>query len=294
MVLRMCLRVRGWRCESALTGYDAVMMEPLSEPKKAAPDATTGMSPSGRQGEPRVRSAARVVEILQLVARADAQGISATAIAERLGMPRQVVYHLAHTLIGMDMLRKARRGRYLLGIDAAIVAEGFHRQMRTTGLLESYAEKAAQATGETAHVVGWSGNQIVVLATAPGSASGRPSSIGSITAEMAQAHAGGRLLLAMARERDAESDAQVHDRGGGPRASDAAKTRTVPDEEFCRIRERRLSVEREECGSGLSSIAVPLGSPPSTMAIGVIGPAERVERHFEDYTERLRAISSGL
>ena len=89
------------------------------------------MKATEEKAKPRVQSAARVVEILQLVARADSGGISATSISERLKMPRQVVYHLAHTLVGMNMLRKVGRGSYLLGLGAAIVADGFRRQIGT-------------------------------------------------------------------------------------------------------------------------------------------------------------------
>src|SRR4051794_35034797 len=160
--------------------------------------------------KPRVQSAARVVEILQLVARADASGVSAKAISERLSLPRQVVYHLAHTLVSMNVLRKIGRGSYILGLGAAVIAEGFRRQIGTSDFVAAFAQRAAEATGETAYLVGWVEGEIVVLGTARGRGAIRAAKVPEETAGDAHARASGKLMLAMASEEEAERYLKQH------------------------------------------------------------------------------------
>ncbi len=242
------------------------------------------------KAKPRVQSAARVVEILQLVARADSGGISATTISERLKMPRQVVYHLAHTLVSMNMLRKVGRGSYLLGLGAAIVADGFRRQIGTSDFVAAYAEKAAKVTGETAYVVGWIEDDIVVLGTARGNGIIQAAEVPRGTAGDAHARASGKLLLAMASDDDVERYLKGH--SFKKRTPNTITSRNRFAEELDRIREDWVAVEREEYEIGLSCLAVPIGSVPSMMALGISAPRERLEQNFDAYLAKLRELGN--
>lgn len=244
------------------------------------------------QPKARVQSAARVVEILQLVARADSRGVSATVISERLKLPRQVVYHLAHTLISTNMLRKVGRGSYLLGLGAAVVADGFRRQIGTSDFVTTYAEKAAQATGETAYVVGWIEDEIVVLGTARGSGVIQAAEVPRGTAGDAHARASGKLMLAMAPDADVERYLKTHSLRR--RTPNTITTRKALAQELERIREQWLSVEREEYEVGLSCLAVPLGSVPSMMVLGISAPRERLEQNYKRYVTTLKALAAEI
>lgn len=247
---------------------------------------------AGDAPKPRVQSAARVVEILQLVSRADSGGISATVISDRLKMPRQVVYHLAHTLVSMNMLRKVGRGSYLLGLGAAIVADGFRRQIGTSDFVNSYAEQAAKATGETAYVVGWIEDEIVVLGTARGGGIIQAAEVPRGTAGDAHARASGKLLLAMADDDDVER--YLKDHSFKKRTPNTITSRNAFAQELDRIRKDWVAVEREEYEIGLSCLAVPLGTAPSMMALGISAPRERLEANFDAYLEKLKDLGQQL
>ena len=244
------------------------------------------------QTKPRVQSAARVVEILQLVARADSRGISATAISERLKMPRQVVYHLAHTLVSMNVLRKVGRGSYLLGLGTAVIADGFRRQIGTGDFVASYAEKAAKATGETAYVVGWIEDEIVVLSTARGSGIIQAAEVPRGTAGDAHARASGKLILAMSSEEDVDRYLKRHSLR--KRTPNTITSRKALTKELEQIREQGFATECEEYEVGLSCLAVPVGAMPSLMVVGISAPRERLERNLDSYLETLRQLASDI
>ncbi|MEM8976935.1 MAG: IclR family transcriptional regulator [Pseudomonadota bacterium] len=240
--------------------------------------------------KPRVQSAARVVDILQVVARAGGSGISASAISEKIGVPRQVVYHLAHTLTEVNMLRKVGRGSYLLGIGVGALAQGFRRQMGSSDLVSRYAERAAAATGETAYVVGWVDDEIVVLGTARGGGTIQVAEIPKGTTGDAHARASGKLLLAMASQEELSRYLEHH--AFTKRTSNTITSRAALDKELKRIREEWFATDNEEYELGLTCLAVPLGEVPSTLAVGISAPTSRLLEHFDTRLKQLRKIAS--
>lgn len=240
--------------------------------------------------KPRVQSAARAFQLLQLVARADANGVSATEISETLGMPRQVVYHLAHTLVDMNMLRKVGRGSYLLGIGVSVIADGFRRQIGTGDIVATYAERAAEATGETAYVVGWVEDEIVVLGTARGKGIIQAAEVPRGTAGDAHARASGKLLLAMASDDEVKRYLANHVlRKRTPNTITGKRALAI---ELAAIRETWFGTEQEEYEAGLSCLAVPIGPVPSRMVLGISAPAERMARNLPSYLDILRQVAA--
>lgn len=73
----------------------------------------------------RVQSAARTMDVLIAVAGADSAGISSVAISDQIGLPRQVVYHLVHTLVEMGGLRKVGRECTFLGLRSPRLRRAF-------------------------------------------------------------------------------------------------------------------------------------------------------------------------
>ena len=250
----------------------------------------TNPKEDSKTDKPRVQSAARVVEILQLVAQSDSEGISARDISARLKLPRQVVYHLAHTLVATDMLRKAGGNNYVLGLGVAALAQSFRRQMAAPASLGTYAERASAMTGETAYVVGWADDDIVVLVSARGSAAIQAAEVPRGTAGDAHARASGKLLLAMAPDHEVERYLVGH--AFTARTPNTIVTRAAFDAELARIRSDWVSTEIQEYALGLSCMAVPIGKVPSQMVLGISAPSDRFASHKDEYGEMLKAIAS--
>jgi DNA-binding IclR family transcriptional regulator len=243
-------------------------------------------------GRARVQSAARVIDILQIVARDSGTGVPAKEIAETLQLSRQVVYHLLHTLTAAGMVRKARGARYVLGLAVAPIADGFARQLGNPNLYGNLVREIARTTGETAYLVGWIDGNIVVRATARGAMPIHAGEVALGTAGNAHARASGKLLLAM------QPDAEViHYFSRHPMKRRTAKTITTQEQlsaELARIRNNWYSTEIEEYEVGLSCMAVPVGQVPSLLALGISAPTERFLQNKETYLMQLRSAAARM
>lgn len=239
--------------------------------------------------KPRIQSAVRTIDVLQAVASASSSGVSARDLSVKLGLPRQVVYHLIHTLLSVNMLRQVGGKNYVLGLGTANLAHGYRRQTSAPDYLARYAERAAAETGETAYVVGWVDNEIVVLATARSqsvihAAEPLPGTTGN-----AHARASGKLLLAMST--DDEAQAYLARAPLQARTKNTLTNSQAIASELERIRQTWIAVEREEYAVGLACMAVPIGRPPARLVLGISAPAERFEHNFESNAHKLQKIA---
>lgn len=244
---------------------------------------------SDQAAKPRIQSAVRTVDILQAVARASSAGISARDLSVDLKLPRQVVYHLIHTLLSVNMLRQVSGKNYVLGLGAANLAHGYRRHTSAPDYLADYAERAAAQTGETAYVVGWVEDEIAVLSTARSksvihAAEPLPGTTGD-----AHARASGKLLLAMST--DDEALAYLARRPLKARTENTLTDAKAIASELARIRQNWIAIEREEYASGLACMAVPIGRPPARLVLGVSAPVDRFEHNCGRYAEELQKIA---
>jgi IclR family acetate operon transcriptional repressor len=251
------------------------MMVALPEPQRS------DVAPSER---PRVQTAARCVSILVAVARSS-QGLLAKEIAEQLGLPRQVTYHLLHTLSGTGIVRKNGQGRYVAGMTMATLVDGFMRQLDAPGWFAPVVRQVAQDTGETAYAVGWMDGEIVVLSSARGVAAVHAAEVPHGFSGHAHARASGKVLLALAPPLQCAEYLRGHrfTRLTPHTIAGAAQLRA----ELERIRVDGYALDREEFALGLRCIAVPMAASPA-FAIGLSAPAERFELRFEHYLKVLR------
>lgn len=239
--------------------------------------------------KPRVQTAARTIAILQAVSRAGGDGISAKALSEELRLPRQVVYHLVHTLIQVKVLRRAQGTNLVLGLGVAPLVQGFHTQMSASGFLTRCAKAAANETGESAYVSGWLDGEIVVLATARGNAPIQAAEVPQGTTGFAHARASGKLLLAMCSP--AELDAYLDAHKLASRTPNTIVSRAALLTELDEIRARGVSYDREEFALGLSCMAVPLGPAPSQLVLGVSAPTQRFRDSHDRYLGALTSVA---
>ncbi len=238
--------------------------------------------------KPRVRSAARAIALLQAIAAHGGGGIGATELARDLGLSRQVVYHLLHTLSALQMVRKTNGNRYLLGLGVATLAQGFNRQFQAPDFLLPYAREAAEATGETAYAVGWVEGEIVVLASARGGLPVQAAEIPRGFAGDAHARASGKLLLAMSPADQVDAYLQRHPRTR--RTAHTVASRSGLKTQFAEIREQGFAMDREEFAEGLSCLAVPIGRMPAAFALGISAPTDRLTERQAAYLHSLRGV----
>ena len=131
-----------------------------------ANESSEGAAEDG-QAKPRIQSAVRTISVLLAVADSP-NGLKAKEIMEKLGLSRQVTYHLIHTMHGTGIIRKNDSNRYVLGLATVSIAEGFSRQLAPPEHLARRVRSIVAATGETAYAGGWVDGEIVALATARG------------------------------------------------------------------------------------------------------------------------------
>lgn len=240
--------------------------------------------------KPRVQTAARTCALLVAVANAGPQGITPKTLSEVLEVPRQVIYHLIHTLVSIGMLRKATAGSYVLGLSVAPIAHAFRQQLSSREFLQDYAMEAARVTGETAYVGGWLDGEIVVFASHRGSATITASVVPEGKVGDGHARSTGKLLLSMSSPAEIDEYLSRHPlRSLTPRT---IKDRTMFDAELAQIRNMQVAFDREEYTAGLSCIAVPLGGAPGQLALSISAPTERFLERTDWYVATLKDIAA--
>jgi IclR family acetate operon transcriptional repressor len=245
----------------------------------------------GEQVRPRVQSAARAVGILLAVAQSES-GLTTKEISERVGIGRQAVYHLVHTLVGAGMLTRDDRNRYLLGLRVGTLAEGFARQLAPAEHLAPVVRELAHETGETAYAAGWWSGEIMALAVARGKNPVQAAEVPQGYVGNAHARASGKLLLAHAPDAVREAYLDAHKLTRITPTTITSRRRL--DSEFEKIREQGYAVDDEEFAAGLCCLAVPLDEGFSPFALAVSAPRERFLADFDSYLETTRAMVNAL
>jgi IclR family acetate operon transcriptional repressor len=241
-------------------------------------------SESSSDPKPRVQSAFRTISILLAISESS-NGLRVKDITDKLGLSRQVTYHLIHTLHATGIIRKNENNRYVLGLAAVAIAEGFQRQLAPPEHLALRVRSIVAATEETAYAGGWVDGEIVALATAPGQ-----SPVGAVQVPRgfsgyAHARATGKLLLALADPVVCAAYLEAH-----PRTARTAKTIIEHDDlmnEFELIRKRGYSLDDEEFHHGIRCLSVPVEGLGGRFALGISVPAERFEQYFDRYLAAL-------
>lgn len=246
--------------------------------------ASSLLTAEDRSLKPRIQSAVRTISILLAVADSP-NGLRAKEIMEKLGLSRQVTYHLIHTMHGTGIIRKNDSNRYVLGLAAVSIAEGFSRQLAPPEHLARRVRSIVAATGETAHAGGWVDGEIVALATARGESPVGAAQVPQGYSGHAHARAAGKLLLAMVEPAVREAYLAKH-----PLDARTSKTITDRDElmrEFERIRSHGYAVDHEEFHQGLQCLAVPVEGLGGRFVLGISVPSGRFEENFERYLQAL-------
>ncbi|MGE0406095.1 MAG: IclR family transcriptional regulator [Candidatus Korobacteraceae bacterium] len=235
--------------------------------------------------KPRVQSAARAIAIVLAVSHTS-NGLRAKEISETLRIPRQVTYHLIHTLSGTGIIRKNNQNRYVLGLAAGSIADGFRRQLAPPELLAPRVRAIVAATGETAYASGWMEDDIIVMASARGRSAVQAAEVPHGYSGNAHARASGKMLLALADPAKAE-----HFLAGLKLAPRTKNTITLPERlraELQEVRARGYATDEEEFSEGLCCLAVPVEGLGGQFALAIAVPTGRFHANKERYLEVLR------
>ncbi len=238
----------------------------------------------GAEPKPRVQSALRAISILLAISQSP-NGLRVKDISDKLAFSRQVTYHLVHTLQSTGIIRKNESNRYVLGLAAVAIAEGFHRQLAPPEHLGRRVRSIVDATGEAAYASGWMGGEAVAVYTARGNSPVGAAEVPLGYSGFAHARAAGKLLLALADPTVVETYLKSHTL---PRRT--ARTITTREhlmQEFERIRAQGFSTDNEEFDEGLSCLAVPIAGLNGRFVLGISAPTSRFETNFDHYLSAL-------
>jgi DNA-binding IclR family transcriptional regulator len=236
--------------------------------------------------KPRVQSAARTIEIVLAVARSR-EGLQVKEICSTLKLPRQVTYHLLHTLSATGVVRKRDQNRYMLGLSAAVIAEGFRRQLGPPEQIAQRVREVAAKCGETAYASGWVDGEIVVLASARGHSAVHAAEVPLGCSDDAHARASGKLLLALADPTIRDTYLNGHKFTARTRNTITSKKGLLAALE--EIRSQGYALDKEEFVEGLCCLAVPFGSSGGQIVLGISEPSERFHSSLRRYLAMMRS-----
>ncbi|SFN10897.1 transcriptional regulator, IclR family [Streptomyces sp. cf124] len=259
MEIRCVNRVGQWVCghESART-YDERMPE--------------------KTGVRGVKSAARTVALLELLAGRGGQPSRLDQLAEDLDVPRSSMYQLLQTLVDCGWVRTDATGSlYGIGIRALLTGTSYLDGDHHIRVVRSYLDEASDALGETMHMARLDGPDVVYLATRESHEYLRTI---SRVGRRVPAHAGG-LGKALLAERP-DDELPLPDGPLTALTENTHTTRASLHADLARIRERGYSIDHEETVTGIAGFGFALRyASPATDAISCSVPVARLTPEHE-------------
>ncbi|MFJ9560850.1 IclR family transcriptional regulator [Streptomyces fuscichromogenes] len=224
-----------------------------------------------------VKSAARTVELLELLAARGDRPARLQELADALGVPRSSMYALLQTLITRGWVRTDTTGSlYGVGIRTLLTGTGYLDSDPRVRLVRPYLDEASEALGETIHLARLDGPDVAYLATRESHEYLRTI---SRVGRRFPAHAGalGKALLAERPDTDLPE---------GPYPALTPHTRTTPDAlaaDLAGIRARGYSTDREEGVLGITGFGFALRYDTLPQdAISCSVPTDRLTPEHED------------
>jgi DNA-binding IclR family transcriptional regulator len=231
-----------------------------------------------KRGVRSVKSAARTVELLELLAARGEQPSRLDELAEGLGVPRSSMYQLLQTLVDCGWVRSDATGSlYGIGIRALLTGTGYLDGDRRIRAARPHLDEASDALGETIHLARLDGPDVVYLATRESHEYLRTI---SRVGRRVPAHAGalGKALLAERPDAELPLPAGVL----AALTDNTHTTRAALHADLAQVRERGWSVDREETVTGIAGFGFALRyDDPATDAISCSVPVARLTPEHE-------------
>ena len=222
-----------------------------------------------------VKSAARVLDIFELLAR-QPDGLSLSAIAAELAIPKSSAHGLLNTLLSRGYLRAGRHDRtYRLGARLFELGSSYLAGADLLSEGQEVVHDTARACDETVHLAILDGDEVLYIAKEEGTNTVR---MVSAVGKRFPAYATGVGKMLLSALPTAELD-QLYpcDR---PLAAITPQTITGPialRQELAATRQRGYATDYEESTPGLCCIAAPIfdSDDAMTAAISVSAPSTR-------------------
>jgi IclR family transcriptional regulator, acetate operon repressor len=236
-----------------------------------------------------VQSLERAFDLLERMADAGGE-VGLSELAASSGLPLPTIHRIMRTLVACGYVRQQPNRRYALGPRLIRLGESASRLLGTWA--RPYLAELVEATGETANMALFDGDEIVYVAQVPSRHSMR---MFTEVGRRVPPHATGvgKALLAQVPPEEVRA---LLARTGMP----AATTHTITDPEaFLRameeIRRRGYAVDDNEQEVGVRCLAVTVPDSPTPAAISISGPAGRVtEAATEKIVPVLKEVAQKL
>ncbi|RSS04138.1 IclR family transcriptional regulator [Streptomyces sp. WAC00469] len=229
-----------------------------------------------------VKSAARTVELLELLAARGDRPARLQELAETLGVPRSSMYALLQTLISRGWVRTDVTGSlYGIGIHALLTGTSYLDSDPRVRLVRPFLDQASQQLGETIHLGRLDGWDVAYLATRESHEYLRTI---SRVGRRLPAHVGalGKALLAERPDED------LPDGPYEALTENSHTTREALAADLAAVRERGWAVDREEGVLGIVGFGFALRyDTPAQDAISCSVPVSRLTPEHE---ERIVAV----
>ncbi|GLW45724.1 IclR family transcriptional regulator [Streptomyces sp. NBRC 14336] len=229
-----------------------------------------------------MKSAARTVELLELLAARGDRPARLQELADALEVPRSSMYALLQTLVSRGWVRTDVTGSlYGIGIHALLTGTSYLDSDPRVRLVRPYLDEASEALGETVHLGRLDGRDVAYLATRESHEYLRTI---SRVGRRLPAHVGalGKALLAE------QPDEELPE---GPYEALTPRTRTTRDAlaaDLAGTRARGYSIDREEGVTGIVGFGFALRyDTPAQDAISCSVPVARLTPGRE---ERIVAV----
>jgi DNA-binding IclR family transcriptional regulator len=232
------------------------------------------MSVSGTRSVQPVKSAGRVLDVLELLA-AEPQGLTLSEISERLGIAHSSAHALLHTLLVRGYLTQRNAGRRTFHLGVRLIQLGLNvsdrLELRSTA--RPVLERLVSTTHDTALlVVPDRGDLLYVDKVVSDAREVRTDPRTSLRRPLHCSSLGKALLAAL----DDQSVMVVADRLGLPAATDRSITDPAAlREDLGATRRRGYAVDRQEAVVGVCCVGAPIrdhaGRPVASVSLSTIG-----------------------
>jgi DNA-binding IclR family transcriptional regulator len=248
--------------------------------RSQAAQQRTGKRTADRAAVREVKSAARTIDVLELLATRQNQPMGLRELSEELGAPRSSVYALIRTLVTSGWVRPDESGqRYSIGIRALLAGTTYLDTDPVLRIVQPHITDLSVRLDETIHFARLERSDVVYLATRESSQYLRPFSrvgrrLPAFTTSL------GKALLA---EQPAENlDAHLPDELF-PLTPRTVTDRDVLFRQLEATRARGYAIDREENVTGLACFGFALRyTRPATDAISCSLPLDRLAPGRED------------
>ncbi|OXM64371.1 IclR family transcriptional regulator [Amycolatopsis vastitatis] len=231
-----------------------------------------------------VKSAARTVALLELLAARGDRPARLDELAAELGVPRSSMYQLLQTLVACHWVRTDVTGSlYGIGIRALLTGTSYLDTDRRVRVIRPYLDEASDALGETIHLARFDSPNVVYLATRESHEYVRTI---SRVGRRIPAHAGALGKALLAERSDAELAHLAEPLTALTENTHTDRASLLAD--LAQVRERGYAIEHEETVPGIAGFGFALRY--DTPAIDAISCSVPLARLTADHESRIVTV----